>query len=164
MGSGKSTQGKKLAKVLRSTFIDLDTYVSKEEGLTVQEIFTKKGEDYFRQAETENLKKIIARPGQAVVSMGGGSVCFNDNIKKVRSAGLVIYIKMSPEALYQRLSKSKTERPLLQNKSPEETLIFIKTLLKKREKFYNKAHIIINGIDLTTLKLKEAVSLFIASH
>lgn len=164
MGSGKSTQGKKLAKILRSTFIDLDLVISNKEGKSVQEIFSSKGEEYFRKKETENLEEIIKHKTQSVISLGGGTVCFHDNLDKVLKAGLVIYIKMSPEALHQRLSHSKIQRPLLQNKTGEESLDLIKDLLKKREKFYNKAHITVSGIDLTTDKLKEAVSLFIAAH
>ncbi len=164
MGCGKSTHGKKLAKVLRRTFIDLDVYISKEEGISVEEIFAEKGEDYFRQKESDNLNKINNQTSKLVISLGGGTVCFNNNLNKILNAGLVIYIKMPAEALHKRLINSKTQRPLLQNKNSEESLEYIKKLLEKREQFYNKAHLTINGIDLTTDKLKEAVSLFIAKH
>ena len=164
MGCGKSTHGKKLAKVLRSTFIDLDVYISKEEKINVKEIFETKGEDYFRKKENDCLNKIVSQSTKSVVSLGGGTVCFNGNLNKILNAGLVIYIKMPAEALHKRLINSKTQRPLLQNKNSEESLEYIKKLLEKREQFYNKAHLTINGIDLTTDKLKEAVSLFIAKH
>jgi len=162
MGCGKTTHAKKLAKVLRSSFIDLDNYIEKKEETTIEKIFSDKGEEYFREKERLYLKQVIDRYKTSVVSLGGGAACFNDNLKTILKAGIVIYIEMSPEALHYRLVHSKTNRPLLQNKTAEESLEFIKTLLNKREKYYTQAHITVPGIDLTTDKLKEALSLFIA--
>jgi len=164
MGSGKTTQGKKLAKALDKPFIDLDNYIEKKENLSIEQIFATKGEDYFRGKESEYLKQVIARYAKSVVSLGGGAACFNNNISQILKAGIVIYIEMPPESLHYRLSQSETQRPLLQNKDPEESLEYIKTLLRYREPFYTQAHITVNGINLTTDKLKEALSLFIAKN
>ena len=164
MGSGKTTQGKKLAKALDKPFIDLDNYIEKKENLSIAEIFSAKGEDYFREKESEYLKQVIARYPKSVVSLGGGAACFNNNITQLLKSGTVIYIEMPAESLHYRLSQSETQRPLLQNKSLEESLEFIKGLLRKREPFYSQAHITVNGINLTTDKLKEALSLFIAKN
>jgi shikimate kinase len=161
MGCGKSTHGKKLAKVLQRPFIDLDNYIEKKEEASVEKIFDSKGEDYFREKETEYLKQVIARYQTSVVSLGGGAACFNNNINLILKAGIVIYISMPAESLHYRLSQSETQRPLLKNRSAEESLEFIKELLRKREPFYERAHITVNGINLTTEKLKEAVSLYI---
>jgi len=164
MGSGKTTQGKKLAKALDKPFIDLDNYIEKKENSTISQIFTTKGEDYFREKESEYLKQVIARYPKSVVSLGGGAACFNNNITQILKGGTAIYIEMPAESLHYRLTQSETQRPLLQNKSLEESLEFIKDLLRRREPFYTQAHITVNGINLTTDKLKEALSLYSAAH
>ena len=163
MGSGKTTHGKKLAKVLDKPFIDLDNYIEKKENLSISEIFSTKGEDYFREKESEYLKQVIARYPKSVVSLGGGAACFKNNITQILKGGTVIYIEMPAESLHYRLTQSETQRPLLQNKSLEESLEFIEDLLRKREPFYSQAHLTVNGINLITDKLKEALSLYSAS-
>lgn len=162
MGCGKSTQGKKLAKALEKPFIDLDNYIEKKEDSTIENIFTTKGEEYFREKESEYLKQVIARYPKSVVSLGGGAACFNNNITQLLKGGTVIYIEMEPESLHFRLTQSETQRPLLKDKSLEEGLEFIKDLLRRRLPFYTQAHITVNGINLTTDKLKEALSLYSA--
>jgi shikimate kinase len=157
MGSGKSTHGKKLASELRYRFIDLDSYIEKKEGRSVQEIFAGDGESIFREKETQYLEEILKDPNPFVVSLGGGTVCFHDNINKVISSGLLIYIKMSPEALCSRLVNSVKDRPLLKNKDPENLLEYIKETLIHREQFYKKAHLTINGLDLTAQILAQKV-------
>ena len=161
MGCGKSTYGKKLGKLLQRPFIDLDNYIEKKEETTVQTIFETKGETFFRGKETEYLKQVVARYASSVISLGGGTACFNDNMKCILKNGIVIYIQMPAEALHHRLLQSGSQRPLLKNKTSEESLAFIKNLLKEREIFYSQAHITVNGISLTAEKLKEAVSLYI---
>lgn len=161
MGCGKSTHGKKLAKLLNKPFIDLDNYIEKKEEATVDFVFKTKGEDYFREKESEYLKQVINRYPKAVVSLGGGASCFNNNISLLLKSGLMIYIEMPPETLHYRLTQSDNTRPLLQNKSAEESLEFIENLLHKREHYYRQAQITVNGVNLTAEKLKEAISLHI---
>jgi shikimate kinase len=157
MGSGKSTHGRKLAKALKAEFIDLDIYITKKLNKTISEIFEKKGEQYFRDQETEAIKELIAEKKEpCIISLGGGAVCFNDNMKLVTKNGLVIYLETNENALRDRLLRSRNKRPLLKDKSPEEVLSFIKSKINERAKFYNQAHIKINGLNLTTaLLLKE---------
>lgn len=162
MGCGKSSHGKKLAKALGLSFIDLDNYIEKKEGMSIDEFFSKNGEDAFREKETLYLNQVIARYANAVIALGGGTPCFNDNVKSILKNGTMVYIKMSPEALFNRIENAVIPRPLLKNKTPEESLEFIKALLKKRESYYNQAQITVNGIDLTTDKLKGALSVFTA--
>lgn len=160
MGSGKSTHGKKLASELRYRFIDLDSYIEKKEGKSVQDIFNESGENVFREKETEYLEEILKDPNPFVLSLGGGTVCFHDNIYKVLASGLLIYIKMSPKALCGRLVNSVKERPLLKNKNEQEILEFITATLERREQFYDQAQLTVNGIDLTAHDLKEKVVAF----
>lgn len=161
MGCGKSTHGKKLAKLLGKPFIDLDNYIEKKEESTIDAIFKAKGEDYFREKESEYLKQVINRYPASVVSLGGGTPCFHNNISLLLKSGLAIYIEMPAESLHYRLSQSETARPLMQNKTAEEGLDFVKSLLRKREPFYVQAPITVNGINLTAEKIKEAISLHI---
>lgn len=162
MGCGKSTQGKKLARALEKPFIDLDNYIEKKEAASIETIFNTKGEEYFREKETEYLKQVIARYPKSVVSLGGGAACFNNNISLILKSGIVVYIEMPADSLHYRLTQSDKSRPLLKDKPLEESLEFVTNLLHKREPFYTQAHLTVNGINLTTDKLKEALSLFIA--
>lgn len=157
MGSGKSTHGRKLAKVLKAEFIDLDIYITRKLNKTISEIFEQKGEQYFRDQETEAIKELVKDKMQpCVISLGGGTVCFNNNMKLVKKKGLVIYLETQENVLRERLLRSRTKRPLIKDKDPEEVLSFIKTKVKERSKFYDQAHIKINGLNLTTaLLIKE---------
>lgn len=157
MGAGKSTHGKKLAKTISFPFIDLDHYIEKKEEKSIEAIFNSKGEATFRDLESMYLNQVISRYTKAVFSLGGGTPCFNSNMDVLLKNGLVIYIQMSPEALNSRLIESKATRPLLENKSKEEALEFIKKLLGEREGFYSRAHVTVNGINLTADKLKESI-------
>jgi len=157
MGCGKSTQGKKLAKALEKPFIDLDNYIEKKEDASIETIFNTKGEEYFREKESEYLKQVVARYPKSVVALGGGAACFNSNINLILKSGTVIYIEMPADSLHYRLTQSDSARPLLKDKTLEESLEFVTNLLRKRELFYVQAHITVNGINLTTDKLKEAL-------
>lgn len=151
MGSGKSTHGRKLAKALKAEFIDLDIYITNKLDKTITEIFEQKGEQFFRDQETEAIKELVEEKREpCIISLGGGAVCFNNNMKLVKRNGLVIYLETQESALRERLMRSKNKRPLLKDKSPDEVLSFIKTKIKERSKFYDQAHIKINGLNLTT--------------
>ena len=113
MGSGKSTVGRKLSSATGLNFIDLDKYIQTREGRTVNEIFDKKGEDYFRQTEHRLLKEIIEKDN-FILSCGGGTPCFFDNISMMNKNGITIYLKMTVDAIYSRLLNSPDNRPLLQ--------------------------------------------------
>lgn len=160
MGSGKSTQGKKLASLLRMRFVDLDSYIQKQEDKAIQSIFDEEGELHFRNLETKYLKELIEEKNDKVFSLGGGSVCFNNNLELVKKNGILVYIQMPPAALAERLSKSRQRRPLLKNLSPPELISFIESKLSEREKYYLSSHLKINGIDLKTEELKELILAF----
>jgi shikimate kinase len=140
MGSGKTTVGKFLAKELDYVFVDMDARILKEEGATINQIFESKGENYFRSAEHNLLKKLVNQD-DLVVACGGGTPCFFGNIDLMNKAGVTVYLKLSSDKLHARLVEDKQRRPLLKNKTDAELKIFIKELLEKRERFYNKAQV-----------------------
>ena len=148
MGAGKTTVGKALAKELGVMFYDLDWYIESRMRKTVKQIFDEIGEEGFRKIE-RNMLHEVAEFENVVVSCGGGTPCFFDNMDYMNQLGETIYLKASPETLHTHLKMGKGVRPLPLNKTPEEVEIFIREQLKLREPFYNKAkHIIdINVMD-----------------
>lgn len=139
MGAGKTTIGKALSKELGIIFYDLDWYIESRMRKTVSEIFAERGEEGFRQIEYNMLHE-VAEFEDVIISCGGGTPCFFDNMDYLNQQGQVVYLKAEPEVLYKHLLMAKVERPLLKGKSKEELLKFIKEQLEKREPFYTKAH------------------------
>lgn len=148
MGSGKTTLGSRLARKMDYDFVDMDQLIEETAGMSVHEIFAEHGEEVFRKWEHDILLELSHRE-KVVVSTGGGAPCFGNMMSIMKSLGQTVYIKLSPEALKNRLIQSKNERPLISGKSEQELLTFITTLLEEREIYYNQAKFIIDGISLT---------------
>lgn len=138
MGAGKTTVGKDLAKALGVTFYDLDWYIETRMRKTVKQIFDERGEEGFRQIE-HNMLHEVAEFEDVVISCGGGTPCFFDNMEYLNQQGDTVYLQATPEVLHQHLKMGKGVRPLLLNKTPEEVDAFIKEQLEYREQFYLKA-------------------------
>lgn len=157
MGCGKSTHGKKLAIIDGLAFFDLDKYIEEKEKTTIQSIFDTAGENYFRELETKYLKELATNNKQCVIALGGGTVCFNNNIELAKENGLLVYIKMSADSLAERLSKSKQKRPLIKKLESKELHTFISNKLNEREFFYSQSHLVVNGLGLTPKKLSKLI-------
>ena len=138
MGSGKTTVGKALSKETGMMFYDLDWYIESRMRKTVSQIFAERGEEGFRQSEYNMLHE-VAEFEDVIISCGGGTPCFFDNMDYLNQQGDVVYLKATPETLYKHLMMAKVERPLLKNKSPEELIAYITEHLKERSPFYEKA-------------------------
>ena len=138
MGAGKTTVGKALAKELGLTFYDLDWYIENRRRKTIPQLFAELGEEGFRQIE-HNMLHEVAEFEDVIISCGGGTPCFFDNIDYMNQQGEVVYLHCEPEVLQKHLMMGKTERPLIKGKSQEELLGFIREQLEKREPFYTKA-------------------------
>ena len=136
MGTGKSTVGKILATRLGYIFVDLDSCIVEKEGCSINEIFSKKGESYFREIEKEQLRCLVGKNFQ-VVSTGGGVVIAPENRLDMRRLGVVINLVAEPEILLKRL-REETERPLLNG---AKSLEMIKKMLSERENWYADADI-----------------------
>lgn len=146
MGSGKTTVGKALSKDLGIPFYDLDWYIESRMRKTVVQIFAERGEEGFRKIE-HNMLHEVAEFENVIISCGGGTPCFFDNMDYMNGQGETVYLQASPDVLYNHLKMGKTERPLLKNKTPEEMQVFIAEQLEKREPYYSKAKHTLN-VDL----------------
>src|SRR3954466_2665456 len=114
MGSGKSYWAEKLKKKLKVPAYDLDALIEMMEEKSVQEIFAEDGEEYFRKAEAKMLR-LFAEKKQFILSCGGGTACYNDNMKWMNKQGITIWIDEPVEVLSERLSKEKSHRPLIKD-------------------------------------------------
>lgn len=148
MGAGKTTLGKALAQATNLQFIDLDWYIEERFHTSIQQIFDDKGESGFRDIERRMLHE-VAEFEDVIISCGGGTPCYFDNIDYMNQQGDTIYLKATPETLKAHLLMGKNKRPLIQGKSPEELIGFISESLSKRAMFYEKARHTID-IDVIT--------------
>lgn len=138
MGAGKTTLGKALAKETGIPFYDLDWYIESRMRKTVKQLFDERGEEGFRMIE-RNMLHEVAEFDNVIISCGGGTPCFFDNMEYMNRQGETLYLKATPEVLYGHLKMGKTVRPLLLDKTPEEVRAFIREQLAMREKYYSMA-------------------------
>ena len=155
MGSGKTTVGKALSKEMGMMFYDLDWYIESRMRKTVSELFAERGEEAFRKIEYNMLHE-VAEFEDVIISCGGGTPCFFDNMDYLNQQGDVVYLKATPETLYKHLLMAKVERPLLKGKSPEELIAYITEHLKEREPFYQKAR---HTVDVTLLNNYDKINI-----
>lgn len=147
MGAGKSFIGSRLSRLLvHFSYVDIDDEIEKEAGMTISEIFEGYSEGYFRELETKIIKKYASGKNQ-IISTGGGAFENPKNQYALKENGLVFYLKATPKELFERIKKEQGEGKLPQKRSPKRPLLGdeislqkIQTILKKREKNYNKAH------------------------
>lgn len=159
MGAGKTTVGKELAAALGVTFYDLDWYITMRYHRSVPEIFAERGEEGFRELERRMLHE-VAEFENVVVSCGGGTPCFFDNIDYMNSLADTIYLQATPEVLAMHLRMGKGKRPLLEGKTPEELEAYIQEMLQTREPFYQKAKYTLDVSLLDSAsKIQESVKL-----
>ncbi len=156
MGSGKSTLGRRIAHRLKLDFVDLDNYLEKKHGCSVVDIFSRFGELQFREWEREALiDQLDSRT--KIVSTGGGTPCYFDNMELINQNGFSIYLYLSPGALVKRLFHSKNQRPALIGLDEEGILNFVNTQIDIRKKFYEQANLQIDAINLNFDRLIELI-------
>ena len=166
MGSGKTTVGRALSKDLELPFYDLDWYIESRMRKKVSQIFAERGEEGFRQIE-RNMLHEVAEFEDVIISCGGGTPCFFDNMDYINGQGQVVWLRCEPDVLHKHLMMAKGERPLLKGKSPEELTAYICEQLAYREQFYSKAHYTLDvslmdnydKIEITIQKLKELLNI-----
>ena len=142
MGSGKTSLGKLLARKLKFEFLDSDLLIEEQEKSSIQEIFSLKGESYFREKEHKVLLELGENNQPTVFSTGGGMPIFNDNISLMKRFGLVVFLDVPIGMLNFRL-KNDVKRPLLASK--ENLLEYIEASLSERMPIYSQANFIVDG-------------------
>ena len=147
MGSGKTYWGKAWSQQSGLTFIDVDDIVENEQEKTIAQIFAEDGEDHFRNLETTALRSFVDKE-DLIIATGGGTACFNDNMKWMNENGTSIYLQSSPQKILERLTSETQKRPLIKDLSNEELLFYIREKIKERNSFYQQAKIILNVDDL----------------
>lgn len=144
MGSGKSHISKILSEKLNFKLIDLDKEISRRNKLTIPEIFSKRGEIFFRKLEREALEEILATEENVILSLGGGTPAYYNNMEIINNNSKSIFLKASIATLLERLTKQKEKRPLIANISDEDLPEFIAKHLFERNVFYSKAQFSVN--------------------
>jgi shikimate kinase len=157
MASGKSTVGKKLATKLNIPFVDLDNYIEEKYNLTIRLLMYEKGKEEFRVIEKEALNEVIEKYNEAIISTGGGTPCYFDNMETMRNNGTTIYIDVDVQILVSRLLNAKKDRPLIWGKSKEDLTVYAEELLKRRRADYEQADFTVNGKDLRINTLVDLV-------
>ena len=138
MGSGKSFFGKYLSQKFNLNYLDLDEFIETSMKLSIPQIFHSSGEKGFREYEANLLRKTIDF-NKNIISCGGGTPCFHDNMKWIKDHGISIYLKTSEELLFKRLNNQKEGRPLISSMLDDDLKHFISIKIKEREKFYEQA-------------------------
>ena len=166
MGSGKTTVGRALAKEIGLPFYDLDWYIESRMRKKISQIFAERGEEGFRKIECNMLHE-VAEFEDVVISCGGGTPCFFDNIDYLNQQAQVVYLRCEPEVLHKHLLIGKGDRPLLKGKTPDELIEYIRQQLELREPYYTKARYTLDvslmdnteKIKITIEKLRELLNL-----
>ena len=158
MGAGKSVVGRRLAKSLNLSFYDLDEEIESHYKMSVSAIFQKYDEACFRKLETSVLESFSSKDN-FVLSCGGGTPCFGENMAFMKSIGTTRYIKLPADELVGRISSSYHKRPLTEGKSDEELASYVDAMLKKREPFYSMAKITVDASETDKETLVEKILL-----
>ena len=160
MASGKSTVGRLLAKIIGCKFVDLDNYIEKKEGKTISDIFNKKGEIYFRKVENTYLKELLTMDEKTVISLGGGTPCYANNMDLIKSQkdAVSFYLKTSIKEIVNRLIHEKDKRPIVADIDSEGALTeFVGKHLFERNPYYMRSDHIIDTDKKTTKTIVEEI-------
>ncbi len=163
MASGKTTFGRALARKINKEFIDLDFFIEQRFHMSVSEIFAAKGEEEFRRIERDLLRE-IGEFEDVIISCGGGTPCFHDNMDYMLSRGDVLFIDTLPERIVERLVANNSRRPLMAGKSPEQIRDAVDAGLAARRPIYLRANLRIDGSRLESRnQIDSTIDTFLAS-
>ncbi len=152
MGSGKSSVGRSLAQKTKWPRYDTDEMIEAAAGLSIAEIFSERGEEYFRGMETDVLKRLATQ--SAIVVTGGGVVLRNENLLMLRRLGTIVYLKSDEEIMFERVSQSEN-RPLLRTENPRASF---HELLRIRTPIYDSvADIVVDTSALSPTEIADQI-------
>ncbi len=164
MASGKTTFGRALASRTGMRHIDLDFYIEQRFHSTVREIFASKGEAEFRRIEGAMLRE-VGEMNDVIISCGGGTPCFGDNMDYMNSHGVTVCLQASDDVIAARIIQGGNKRPLMAGKSHEEILATIREHMEHRKPFYDRARIILSSDRLENRsEIAETTDNFIKNH
>jgi shikimate kinase len=157
MGSGKTHWGKILSRQVNLPYFDLDEVITDAEKKSIQQIFHDSGEEYFRIKEQEVLEALAEDHDNIIISTGGGTPCFFNNIDFMKQQGKVVWLNTSVDILLERLLRQKHSRPLIKNISDGELKSFIVKKLQDRKMYYEQAHIMLHEETITIESLLKSL-------
>ncbi len=166
MGAGKSTIGPILANTIGWDYFDVDLEIENKLNRKIVEIFKLDGEAYFREIELETIKN-LSKGNHLIISLGGGAITYRNNLDFLKQNGVIIYLKVSPAIVFERL-KSKNDRPLLlsdkiENESKQSYLSNVEKLITTREVFYNQADYTISTENISIGKVVDKIANLISN-
>jgi len=141
MGAGKTSIGKELSAKMNCSFVDLDLFIERRYHKSIRQIFDEKGEDAFREIEQKALRE-VAEFEDVVISTGGGTPCFHQNMQFMNEQGTTVYLQVSNAELIRRIKLNKSARPLLKDFADDRLSRFVEESIAKRSSFYEQARII----------------------
>lgn len=156
MGSGKSKTAEALSKILKYSTVDTDKLVEERVGSTVAEIFSKEGQEYFREMEKDILRQTSLFE-KCIVATGGGTPCYFENMKWMNENGTTVYLEANPGLLFHRLATNRKDRPLLEGLNDVDLMEQITGHLAVRIPVYRQAHITVNAADLDVKNLASQI-------
>ncbi len=154
MGAGKSTVAQVLAQKLNYSLTDLDFYIEKKEGSSINDLFVKLGEEGFRKIESDCLFEILsdAKNDSLVLSLGGGTLISPGNRKLVKEYTFCVYLRSQPDTLAKRLLKNRNSRPVIKDTNEDELLYKLTTLSESRDTYYLECSSFIVDTDLLSIE------------
>ena len=158
MGSGKSTIGKEISKIVGISFYDLDEVIEKKEQKSIKNIFETKGEIYFRKIEHEILNDFLESNDDFILALGGGTPCYANNHVFLQNKDISsFYLKMSVEVLVSRLKNEKEKRPIIANLSNEDLDEFVRKHLFDRNYYYLQSKHIISTENKSVKEISDEI-------
>jgi shikimate kinase len=151
MGSGKTHWGKQVAQRLHLPFYDLDEVIVAAEHRTIPDIFAESGEEYFRNKEKDTLEKLVDENTNMVLSCGGGTPCFFNNIEFMKKYGTVVWLNTHVDVMLHRLMKERALRPLLKDITDADLRYYIIRKLNERRMYYEQADVVIDKEDAISM-------------
>jgi shikimate kinase len=162
MGVGKSTLGKKLARLSAYDHIDTDQEIERRVGKSINQIFEEEGEEEFRKHEAALYNALLADERDLIISTGGGFLTNLDSMDELLRYGICVYIKAEPKFISSRIYKPNSTRPLVNNsRSKEELEAHLSRLIEEREHQYAQAQVHVNAKDLDAQSLWESLKLIL---
>ncbi|MFY0254240.1 shikimate kinase [Chitinophaga sp. 30R24] len=148
MGAGKSYWGKQLADHWQLPYYDLDEVIVEAEEMAIADIFATKGEDYFREKESTLLRELSMQEN-FLISCGGGTPCFQENMDFMNQHGTTIWLNPSLETMVERLQRKKNKRPLIADLEDKDLMGFVEKKLAERLPFYQQSRHIISSDNIS---------------